>query len=166
MEGFEHVYTLNTVYLIKTSLFGCFTQRSGLTCVFIFVSHRINLYHPVNQSPFSYILVDKMAKLYPVFSFFESRPGDVRGEGEQRSFDCYKCAIYADNRKMCKVTEFAFLQTGFVYLTFSHERIKSPSIKHMNHVFLLCFILKVFMKCVISTFESQIFMSYRIDGAS
>lgn len=105
-----------------------------------------------------------MAKLYPVFNFFDSRPGDMRRILEKGNSVVLTGATV--QATICvKVTEFAFLETGFVYLTFLHCRIKRPPIKHMSHVFCPRFTY-VFMKCMTSTFESQIFMSYRREGAS
>lgn len=98
------------------------------------VIYRIKLYRSVIQLPFSYILVNWMAKLYPVFNFFDSRPGDMRRILEKGNSVVLTGATV--QATICvKVTEFAFLETGFVYLTFLHCRIKRPPIKHMSHVF-------------------------------
>lgn len=127
MKGFEHKYTLSTVYLIERSLFGCFSKRSGLeySCL-LYTGWR-----SVIQSPFSYILVTFQLTEWQSFILFLISLIAVQeiweaylGEGEQRSFDRCKCASY----DMCKSDRICFFIDRFcVFDVFALKNLKATN---------------------------------------
>lgn len=136
MKGFEHKYTLSTVYLIERSLFGCFIQRSGLNWVFMSVIYRMKLYRSVIQLPFSYILVNWMAKLYPVFNFSDSRPGYMRRILDKGNSVVLTGASVQSTLICVKRDRICFFTDGVcLFDVFAWKKLKS----HQSNIWAMCF---------------------------